>query len=99
MSAQHTPGPWEAEPNGSIKGSNGEWSALSLGNSYGTTDANARLIAAAPEMLSSLEWMVFWLQGALTCETWGWDGDQRKAAEFTLVEAKAIIAKAKGGAA
>jgi len=50
-----TPGPWEAESGGGrgawIKGATGEWAALACGDTDGSADANARLIAAAPDLL------------------------------------------------
>lgn len=55
----HTPGPWTAEPKAKrgawIKGSTGEWSALACGDTDASANANARLIAAAPELLAALE--------------------------------------------
>lgn len=54
-----TPGPWEVEPNpgkGSWVGdSKGNWSALSCGRSNDEGEANAHLIAAAPDMLEALQ--------------------------------------------
>jgi len=62
MSAKHTPGPWVAETGAGrgawIKGSDGEWSALSCGATDEVAEENARLIAAAPELLDALKWMV-----------------------------------------
>lgn len=58
MTDKHTPGPWKAIPHGSrIYGPDGyelaatsyEWQRTS------TTEANARLIAAAPDMLAVLQ--------------------------------------------
>lgn len=65
MSTQHTPGPWSAsfkpQPNGCpIVGANGLMVAM-LAHSINHKDqseiamANARLIAAAPDLLSALE--------------------------------------------
>ena len=62
MKEQHTPGPWTVSEDGSIEFADGY-----LGEAYdfnGTTRtdlpmmANARLMAAAPEMLELLEAMV-----------------------------------------
>lgn len=67
MSAKHTPGPWEFGPNHSSTGlagqlvvrpagefPNGEWVA-DVGSMYDDhREANARLIAAAPELLEAL---------------------------------------------
>ena len=64
MSAQHTPGPWEANLDahgrGRIKG-NGCWVATTWTTADDDSDkrhpaeANARLIAKAPEMLEALK--------------------------------------------
>lgn len=57
----HTPGPWIMdERSESLKGSNGQrvvvWSCgLSFGNRTPETEANAKLIAAAPELLAALQ--------------------------------------------
>lgn len=57
--AEHTPGPWLAETpscKGSwVKGSGGKWTALACGESDENAGANARLIAAAPDMLAALK--------------------------------------------
>lgn len=56
--SKHTPGPWVAEPVGGkgswVKGSTGEWAALACGDTSESAEANARLIAAAPDMLEAL---------------------------------------------
>jgi hypothetical protein len=59
MKAQHTPGPWSIDPEGSIaatiEGGNGE----PICDVYGANkEADAHLIAAAPAMLESLQVMV-----------------------------------------
>lgn len=62
MSAQHTPGPWKAWQNTSEVGTN-YWRFRTASEMYGLQDnlggycgeANARLIAAAPELLEALE--------------------------------------------
>lgn len=56
-SLKHTPGPWKfniKKENGlyQISGENGSQIGRLWGNKY--TDANARLISAAPEMLDAL---------------------------------------------
>jgi hypothetical protein len=56
MAAQHTPGPWNYRP---LAGARSQWVILA-GDRYplatvGTVEADARLIAAAPELLASLE--------------------------------------------
>lgn len=63
---EHTPGPWEVTPNGGIAG-NGQnvvcndistllnYGGLPIGNGFGEAEANARLIAAAPDLLAALQ--------------------------------------------
>jgi hypothetical protein len=68
MSAQHTPGPWRVEGHSGLLGGALAGHAITYGvNAYrggpagyvcktvGTTDANARLIAAAPDMFAALQ--------------------------------------------
>ena len=71
MSAKHTPGPWLAAPNiadepafavglskwedGTACGCDASGSDYLLLTSCNLTEANARLIAAAPDMLDALE--------------------------------------------
>lgn len=75
MKAAHTPGPWELAkfemPHGteicikesSLKSASGGWQfadrICTIGN-YADNEANARLIAAAPEMLEALQYVVKW---------------------------------------
>jgi hypothetical protein len=62
MSAKHTPGPWAAWQNKSESGSN-YWRIRTAPEKYGLQDnlggycgeANARLIAAAPDLLEALQ--------------------------------------------
>lgn len=100
---QHTPGPWRFDTKMNppqIRGPEG------YGNSSGLTlaiphknpglpceqwEANARLIAAAPELLSALElaWQLIQQSGMSV--------DDRPGSSFDVI--RAAIAKAKGGAA
>lgn len=62
---KHTPGPWEVkkyETRTSVVGADGT-KVLSITNQYfkGETEANARLIAAAPDLLEELENIIFHL--------------------------------------
>lgn len=100
--AQHTPGPWKygrqsvspdwvivTDAAGSIVANvnteTGPDAASRPAMRVMPADANARLIASAPELLAALEYV-------LNCaEADGWS-------EFMLGQARAAIAKAKGGA-
>lgn len=96
MSA-HTPGPWEAhwipghfsEPSIGIYGDGGR-RAVALIHSATRAEANARLIAAAPELLASL-------QGIL--ELAKFDGAINPLYDEHFSAARAAIAKALDGVA
>jgi len=94
--AAHTPGPWYLNPRGWVVQSTGDI-VTRIECSY-NKEANARLIAAAPELLEALEGVEELAEGAikllrqLDMET------GRIAAECVLRNARAAIAKAKGGA-
>lgn len=77
MSAEHTPGPW------TIAAESGEWfPVLENYDPIPSTIENARLMAAAPDLLAALEAVVRIAD--------------RNTVEF--IAARAAIAKAKGGA-
>ncbi len=87
---KHTPGPWRH--NGDCCGAKPHWHEIAITTKTiahifcSTPDednANAHLIAAAPDLLEALEHLVYWAEDFLE------DGDAD--------EAKAAIAKAKGG--
>lgn len=86
----HTPGPWHIETETDSFG----WvnHAINNGHNYGAdvNAANARLIAAAPELLESLEWVMSEV-----------DEHQEECPQTVLSDeakdmARAAIAKAKG---
>ena len=104
MKAQHTPGPWQAgiNPAGGFSNSivvrptwhfpHGDWVAdCGSGNDDSECMANARLIAAAPELLAALERMLT-AERYIACA--GEYGDDEQAARNQAV---AAIAKAKSG--
>lgn len=102
MSAKHTPGPWrfytEPQPNGCPIVGNGRGLMLAmLAHSVNYPDqrdeanANARLIAAAPELLDALQWLV----DLMPDPELDIDTVQRE----QVIKAKAVIAKATGGKA
>lgn len=90
MSAQHTPGPWVLKQFGGpqISGPNGYavatmWGALSVRELAGQDAANARLIAAAPDLLEALEMMV-----AVSRSAPGFSAMVRKDAELAIAKAR-----------
>lgn len=85
MNTAHTPGPWKIEKNEDgdklwIVESNGD--ALCQLTRESSTFANARLIAAVPELRAALEWAETLLEGRLQPQN--------------II--RTAIAKAKGGA-
>lgn len=97
MTTQHTPGPWYRSPNGDyITDSNNCYVAQVTGASElakPTAHANARLIAAAPEMLDALKALT------LVVETLGHLG-LAKECSYDLIKnaeyGRYVIAKATG---
>jgi hypothetical protein len=86
--SKHTPGPWfsQYDDNGFYEiGSEAVSLRLAFTHGEGDTDeANARLIAAAPELLEALKDLLY--QAKLSENEGGWDFEQ----------ATAAIAKAEG---
>ena len=93
--SKHTPGPWKAEGWESVvvNDTNGNTLVLMPGASYGlaAVKANARLIAAAPDLLAACK-------AVDDAWTGGENGDWRGALDRALGMARAAIAKAEGGA-
>jgi hypothetical protein len=90
---QHTPGPWHPFNAGWITSARGPicaMYAMKSGNYEDDTEglSNARLIAAAPELLEALKELADLFQDTLT-------GDYRPDS-FTFQPARAAIAKAEG---
>jgi hypothetical protein len=96
----HTPGPWdfslrEAEPNEAFV----TWAyghAAVHGSRFGR-EANARLIAAAPDLLEALRGLVGTAQQAISSGDWKVDGACDP--DLDVLRAAAAISKATGGAA
>lgn len=94
MQKEHTPGPWQHWPTGFDNsarafGPHGKCPiGKTLGDAEETNEANARLIASAPEILSALESLMPLLDADL-------DAVQNWQAEAN--NARAAITKAKGG--
>ena len=95
MSTKHTPGPWHVGKGSKCVVYDAEgWAvadAVTCHNRHNAIDANARLIAAAPDLLDALRRL---------CAVAVWDEDTDRA-EFdaAISGADAAIAKAEGGAA
>lgn len=100
-SSQHTPGPWETRgdkvceaTSGDVIAATSEAGAFAAkGQWYAqpatfVTDGNARLIAAAPELLQACEKLAAWDAS---------DDDSRLISEACSF-ARAAVAKARGGA-
>lgn len=89
--SKHTPGPWETGGNDVCV--DGRILFLGTGEDYSKRAADARLVAAAPELLEALDWLLHLAHGCskggqycpVTDEEWtdAWG------------EAKAAIARAK----
>lgn len=96
MSATYTPGPWSIEKRpGPIYEIHASTDAVAV--AYGThldeDDANARLMAAAPELLEALRDVTRSFEELLATS-----GDPDPGAGPFVLAAKAAIAKATGGA-
>lgn len=96
----HTPGPWEVSTiegeDVLMVGGGEDGSAIVADvrtgwNGLGMDEANARLIASAPEMLAALKELLDQLEGIGIPEWSGAEG-------LCLTQARAAIAKAEGGA-
>ncbi len=99
--SKHTPGPWKVQRR---EGYVGQWEVVSTCETeWWIADAapynerqeeNARLIAAAPELLEALEAVLYW------AELIAGDTTDKEAAaneEASIALARAAIAKARGG--
>jgi len=92
QSVVHTPGPWKCEHmHTSI--CVGDQTLASVyygeGRSYAESQANAKLIAAAPELLEALQllWTEVAESGNATANDFGW----RKAREATLAVLRKVV--------
>jgi len=109
METKHTPGPWKVEEYNSatLRGAIGIFSADStipivhspMGESLAEADANARLIAAAPELLAAAEKASALIKHLIkVCQNNGLTGDSAEDVQCDwLQHINAAIAKATGG--
>ena len=93
--AKHTPGPWRIDRNNSwpiyvSAESDGEGVAM-MDGLLELREANARLIAAAPELLQALEWMQ-----SLFLPSGAYQEKFQDQLSMALEKAEAVIRKAKG---
>ena len=104
--AGHTKGPWKHLGGGDIRGPDGKTIALTYGpvkNPVPSAEANARLIAAAPELLEACQWFMAQLDASVLVRDISNDGDpdfHTRMLKFVaaLGKASAAIAKAEGSA-
>lgn len=83
----HTPGPWRINGKKSIRGPNGEYIGQA---NWKNGEANASLIAAAPELLEFAKWAM----GQLCGDSGTGESHWEQFKEFR--EGQAAIAKAEG---
>lgn len=98
MKTQHTPGPWRAEGCMVYAGENRvarTWSGTQDGIPTPTMFADARLIAAAPDLLAALKAALEWLRAARADEPDDWDTSDL---DDAIRMGRSAVAKAKGGA-
>ena len=99
MEAKHTPGPWRAtlgrsqmsDPGTTIYHL-GQWGVYSDADSHGDPEADARLIAAAPELLAAVE-QTYAELADISNE---WPGRGTAKGQAKLVALRDVIAKATG---
>lgn len=85
---QHTPGPWFAHNVGLGPNGAGPFT-YPLGNDPDKAAANARLIAAAPDMLAALKALHAAHRAFSGSEDWGvYDDEAREAAEAAIAKAE-----------
>jgi hypothetical protein len=106
MEAKHTPGPWNTDEqvifasSGEAVASTWKFGQFDVGGrgSHAEADANARLIAAAPELLAALKSALSWIT-VLTETSPGNAEDMRDMEhkrDYLGAELRAAIAKAEG---
>lgn len=102
MSTQHTPGPWQVDRYGHVTPANGDGSsiaAVTLWDGAANTpaelaesQANARLIAAAPDLLAVMGATLATLQACLP----HLKGNQEAMVKVQILACATAIAKAEG---
>lgn len=102
----HTPGPWRVDPssNCDVQTANGEWEIASTHENLligGKVDAvkaqaNARLIAAAPDMADEIRKQIAWLEHLRGEVTGSIRGSLINGIDQAIKALKAVLAKAEG---
>lgn len=95
MSSKHAPGPWAYQEDSDaythiVRGPGNRFICQLAQTPSAEIEANARLIAAAPELLEALKDLIGWVPGGVHFHT---DAPQK-----AVERASAAIAKATGGA-
>jgi hypothetical protein len=113
MNTLHTPGPWEARFTNDqmsyeettvcqlkyLQHPNGYWVVTSPVTNHGDEESTARFIAAAPELLEKLQWIIKKPSLAFDCKYW-YDNPHKQINETREEMAKqwedllAVVAKA-----
>ena len=99
MNTKHTPGPWIYEASTrTIRAVPANYWLASMDSFDGAVnhEANARLIAAAPELLEALIDTLGMLDHYQSGRADNWDGSTKGQALSTIRDARAAIAKATG---
>jgi hypothetical protein len=94
--AQHTPGPWVEVSIDGWDGVRPANNALPICRLVENNPANARLIAAAPEMLKQTELFARSIEYQIKKNLATGDTEGARLKQFTLDACRAVIAKAKG---
>lgn len=101
---KHTPTPWKLTEMRTrhghiceVYGANNEYSIAHVaGRNPDEREANALLIVRAVNnheaLVEALKNQNEWVRAALECKDWAWDGDQREAAEWSLADARKVLA-------
>jgi hypothetical protein len=100
MTAQHTPGPWWVDIDVCVAAGSGVdyltvAEIVDANTKPGEAEANARLIAAAPELLQAAKNALADIEGILP--EFEPSGDREHPAWQTIEELKAAILRAEGG--
>jgi len=107
MTTQHTPGPWKVKQSqgATLRLFGGPhiqagrrtiaWPDFPSVSENDTSEANARLIAAAPDLLAALK--ALFQHCAMVHNKWG-DNDNQREADASIAYARLAITKAEGRA-